>query len=283
MNSNSTFCGNCGGPLRTDAKFCHRCGVDINLYKSVPAIAKPSSLGRGTERSSASTEERIGLLSDKRLQAELEREISAESASCPSTVRQPASANTTRVKDPKSIKSQHFPLIAAAVIIVSASVAILGGVGVINWANHRGFFGKSSLNSSVAAKPNPTAEPNYGYFRSYETGMTTKTQNPERATGTPDGQFAIVQPKGKITFQTKEAFADVEGEDFEVIGQPTNKARYKVSVWDLDENRWQQIGYGVGQGKHDMGHHLVKRSNQIQIENISADPLMIDAVRINRQ
>jgi hypothetical protein len=168
------------------------------------------------------------------------------------------------------------------VIIACGSVAILGGVGVINWANHRGFFGKSSIDSSVTPKPNQPAADN-SYFRSYETGLTTKTQNPERATGAPDGQFAIVQPKGKITLQTREAFADVEGEDFEIIGQPTNKARYRVSVWDLDENKWQQIGYGVGQGKHDMGHHLVKRSNQIQIENISADPLLIDAVRINRQ
>lgn len=269
--------------MRDEAKFCHRCGVDINLYKSTPTMEKPAGLGRGPERYSSLTEERIGLLSDKDLKAALEREISAESAGCPATARQPMDAKTMPVNDPKAGKSQAFPFIAAAVIFVVASVAIFGGMGVINWANHRGFFGKSSVDSSVV--PNQTSVPSAdnGYFRSYETGLTAKTQNPERATGKPDGQFAVIQPKGKITFQTREAFVDVDGEDFEVIGQQTNRARYRVSVWDLDESKWQQIGYGVGQGKHDMGHHLVKRSNQIQIENISAEPLMIDSVRINRQ
>jgi len=246
-------------------------------------MQKPNCAGRDTERYSSVTKERIGLLSDCELKAALEREISAESATSLPTVRQPVDARTMPVGDPKVGKSQAFPFIAAAVILVVGSIAIFGGMGVINWANHRGFFGKSTLDSSVTSNQNPAATPDNGYFRSYETGLTIKTQNPERATGKPDGQFAIVQPKGKITFQTREAFADIEGEDFEIIGQPTNRARYRVSVWDLDENKWQQIGYGVGQGKHDMGHHLVRRSNQIQIENISAEPLMIDSVRINRQ
>src|SRR5690242_1767948 len=98
MSSNSSFCGNCGGPLRAEAKFCHRCGVDINLYKSTPAIEKPAELSRGSEHYCSITEERIGLLSDKTLQAELEREIAAESARNSSTLRQPSPNKTAPVK-----------------------------------------------------------------------------------------------------------------------------------------------------------------------------------------
>src|SRR5882724_8359232 len=138
MNSKSPFCGNCGGPLRGEAKFCHRCGVDINLYKSIPAIPGDA---RGTERYSSITEERMCKLSDKNLQAQLEREMSVDSINCSTTDRQRRDAVTTTAKlesDSKTGKVQNFPFVAVLVIIVVSSVAVLGGIGVISWANHKG-------------------------------------------------------------------------------------------------------------------------------------------------
>jgi hypothetical protein len=285
MNSKSPFCGNCGGPLRGEAKFCHRCGVDIDLYKSIPAISK-SLPGRGTESYSSITGERICLLSDKNLQAQLEREMSAEPANCSTTDRQRRDTVITTAKlgsDPKSGRTQTFPFVAAVVIIAVASLAVLGGIGAVAWASHKGFFGKSSLNSSLPPDGNSISADDNVYVQSYEAALTTKTKFPERAIGAPDGQFAVIQPNGRLTFQTKEVFADVPGADIQVIGQAGNNARYKISCWDMDQNKWQRIDFGVGQGDHDMGHHQIKRSNQIQIENVSTEPLMIDAVRIHHQ
>src|SRR5262249_37321614 len=120
------------------------------------------------------------------------------------------------------------------------------------------------------------------FFQTYDVTLTTRTQFPDRALGSPDGKFAIISSGGKLVLRVMEPFTDVPGADVEVVGQPGNRARYRISCYDLDNGKWQRLDLGTGQGRHDLAGHNVHKTNQIQIENVSSDPLLIDSVRIHR-
>ncbi|HZS45431.1 MAG TPA: zinc ribbon domain-containing protein [Blastocatellia bacterium] len=276
MSVESPFCGNCGGRLRPDAKFCHRCGVDFKLFKSSPQAAS-GKLNRDTTEYTAITEERICALSDKNLQAALERDLDPNAVG-PSPAASIAAHGIPASRALNQPPANRLPLRAVTLIIILVSVAILGVIGVAAW-NHRAFFGRK-LNSSVPPKATPMADG--AYFQTYDVTLTSKTQFPDRATGSPDGRFAIVQPGGKLTLRVMDPFTDVQGADIQVIRQAENRARYRVSCWNMDKNHWQRLDPINAGGEFDIGRAQISKSNQVQIENISSEPLLIDAVRINR-